>query len=358
MWLNMHKLMLCDSASNFWKLDSKAGHSALEPDNYRLIALECCLLKFMTLLVDRRLGSASEFHQWMAAEKKKPSWVGDIILVLSYLQVPVVLKPVHLADPDSIQELIAEVKVSCACTLQADINDSEKTILLKNLVTATGPVKLSDVLSYQHYLNVVMPGHCKVLTQLMTLCHTLAVNCLQWDSLWRRAIPQELRLCRFCHTEVEDDCHVMLYYITTTALTEKRGVFFSDAQRVLLGVRTAVLALPSPDLLRFLLGEKRVVGILAKYVFDVLGIFDAVECTISVADKMVKVSRAPPGLCCLSEAGCSSLGLLQNTSTLLYSTHDSNYATFTQCNTSGSDEYEGPHMYQNQCSPDMFALNL
>jgi hypothetical protein len=34
----------------------KPGRSALAPDNYRLIALECCLLKFMTLLVDRRLG--------------------------------------------------------------------------------------------------------------------------------------------------------------------------------------------------------------------------------------------------------------------------------------------------------------
>jgi len=34
----------------------KPGRSALAPDNYRLIALECCLLKFMTLLIDRRLG--------------------------------------------------------------------------------------------------------------------------------------------------------------------------------------------------------------------------------------------------------------------------------------------------------------
>lgn len=38
----------------------KPGRSPLAPDNYRLIALECCLLKFMTLLVDRRLDSASK----------------------------------------------------------------------------------------------------------------------------------------------------------------------------------------------------------------------------------------------------------------------------------------------------------
>ena len=34
----------------------KPDRLVLAPDNYRLIALECCLLKFMMLLVDRRLG--------------------------------------------------------------------------------------------------------------------------------------------------------------------------------------------------------------------------------------------------------------------------------------------------------------
>ena len=59
----------------------------------------------------------------------------------------------------------------------------------------------------------------------------------------------------------------MLYCVASPALTDKRGAFFSDAQQVL----------PPPDSLRFLLDEKRVVGVLAKYAFDVLGIFDAVE---------------------------------------------------------------------------------
>ena len=183
----------------------------------------------------------------------------------------------HLTDPDSIQDLITEVEASCATTLQADINDSEKTVLLKNRVTSTGPVKLSDVLSYRHYLDVVVPAHRKALTRLVTSCHGLAVNCLQWDSLRRRSIPREWRLCRFCHSEVEDECHAMLYCVASPALTEERGVFFSDAQQLLPGVRAAVLTLPPPDLLCFLLGEKRVAGVLAKCAFRVLRVFDAVE---------------------------------------------------------------------------------
>jgi len=61
------------------------------------------------------------------------------------------------------------------------------------------------------------------------------------------------------------------------ALTERRGVFFLDAQHIVPGVRTAVLSLPPPDSLRFLVGEEWVVGVLTKYTFDVLRIFEAVE---------------------------------------------------------------------------------
>ena len=92
------------------------------------------------------------------------SRMGDIAFVLSHLQVPVLLKPVHLANPDSIPDLIAEVKASCACALQRDINESEKAVLLKNHTSTSSPVKFSDVLRYRHYLDVVVPVHHKVLT--------------------------------------------------------------------------------------------------------------------------------------------------------------------------------------------------
>ena len=95
--------------------------------------------------------------------ERKPSRVGDIVFVLSHLPVPVVLKPVHLVNPDSIPDLITEGAL-CACALQRNINDSEKMVLLKKYISTSGPVKLSDVLRYWHYLNVIVPAHCKVLT--------------------------------------------------------------------------------------------------------------------------------------------------------------------------------------------------
>ena len=109
--------------------------------------------------------------------------MGDIAFVLSHLQVPVLLNPVHLANPNSIPDLIAEVKALCACALQRDINESDKAVLLKNRTSTSSPVKLSDVLQYQHYLDVIVPAHCKALTRLLTSCHALTVNSLRWDPL-------------------------------------------------------------------------------------------------------------------------------------------------------------------------------
>ena len=42
-------------------------------------------------------------------------------------------------------------------------------------------------------------------------------------------------------------------------------------------MQAAVLSLPPPNSLSYLVGEEQVVGVLTKYAFDVLNIFDMVE---------------------------------------------------------------------------------
>lgn len=242
----------------------------------------------------------------------KPSWVGDISFALSRLRFPVVLEPVHLTDPESVTGLIADIEVSCARALQRDINESEKTVLLKERITSPAAVNLSDVLKYRHYLDVVVPVHRKALTRLVTSCHVLAVNCFRWDPVRRKEIPRNLRLCRFCHDETEDECHAMLYCVGNGALTVRRGVFFSDAHQVVPGIRTTVLNLPPPDSLRVLVREERVVRVLASShvaapqrplsivclcwveVVFVRTLF--LKCAMAVADETVEVSGAHPGL--------------------------------------------------------------
>jgi len=69
----------------------------------------------------------------------------------------------------------------------------------------------------------------------------------------------------------------MLYCVGSVALTERRGLFFLDAQQLVPGVQAMVLRLPPPDSLCFLVGKEQVVGVLTKYAFDVLSIFNVVE---------------------------------------------------------------------------------
>ena len=230
--------------------------TGIMPISYRHIILALRYLQYLLKLPAHHYTHAAFDDACLLHVEKKPSWVGDIAFVLSHLPVPVLLKPVHLANPDSNPGLIAEVKASCVCALQSDINESEKAVLLKNRTSASSPVKLSDVLQYRHYLDVVVPVHCKALTWLLTSCHALAVNSLWWDPLRRRHVPWELRVCCFCHSQPEDECHAMLYCVGSQALTQRRGLFFSDAQEIVPGVQAAVLSLPPPDSLRYLVGEE------------------------------------------------------------------------------------------------------
>lgn len=91
------------------------------PIRYCRIILALRYLRYLLKLPAHHYARAAFDDACLLHAEKKP-WVGDIVLVLSRLQVPLVLKPVHLADPDSIPDLIAEVEVSCARALQRDIS--------------------------------------------------------------------------------------------------------------------------------------------------------------------------------------------------------------------------------------------
>ena len=176
--LFLHRLLGLHKKSMHAVLFTETG---IMPIRYRRIILVLRYLQYLLKLPAHHYAHAAFNDACLLHAEKKPSWVGDIVFVLSHLQISVMLKPVHLANPDSIMDLIADVELSCACALQKDINESEKTVLLKKRILTSCPLELSDVLKYWHYLDVAVPAHCKVLTQLVTSCHMLAVNSLWWD---------------------------------------------------------------------------------------------------------------------------------------------------------------------------------
>ena len=76
--------------------------------------------------------------------------------MLSRLQFPVELRPVHVASPESIPDLIVKVELSSAQTVQREVDKSEKVILLKRQLVNPDTLKLSEV---RDHLDAVIPAH-------------------------------------------------------------------------------------------------------------------------------------------------------------------------------------------------------
>ncbi|PBK98932.1 hypothetical protein ARMGADRAFT_920028, partial [Armillaria gallica] len=136
------------------------------------------------------------------------------------------------------------------------------------------------VASFHSYLNVPIPAHRKALVQLLTSSHTLAIEVLRWSECRRPPVPRSQCLCRFCLSEVEDVAHVLWYCDGSQSLEDLRSDF-SQTVFLLATSHFADLlksAASGFEVIHVLLGadDMKIVGALAKYVFNVFRIFSTV----------------------------------------------------------------------------------
>ena len=97
------------------------------------------------------------------------------------------------------------VEVGSDVLLQAELEKSSRRLelLLHRSVTKTRTLR--------PYLKVLIPAHRKALTRLLLSDHTLAVETLRRGERYRRRVERrDERLCRFCHSAVEDEGHALL----------------------------------------------------------------------------------------------------------------------------------------------------
>ncbi len=123
-------------------------------------------------------------------------------------------------------------------------------------------------------------AHRKALVRLLTFSHTLAVEVLRWTE---RRCPPVLRedcLCRYCHTEVEDEAHVLLDCDGIDQLQSLRSQFFRKV--FLIGSHSCSTSLRSAssgfDIIQQLINTDNadILCSFVKYVFDILRIFQCV----------------------------------------------------------------------------------
>ncbi|KAF7355918.1 Reverse transcriptase domain-containing protein [Mycena venus] len=164
--------------------------------------------------------------------------------------------------------------------LQCDIDAFERTHLLKNRLErideGEGRSRMALVTRRRrHYLDVVVPAHRKALTRLMLSDHNLSVERLRYPGRYRAAAPRHLRLCRFCRGAVEDEAHALLVCTAHDSLQPLRERFLRDIMDQIGGFDCKWSADEPYEFLRLLLSLRKITLRLAKFVADILAVYDS-----------------------------------------------------------------------------------
>ncbi|KAJ7197119.1 hypothetical protein C8J57DRAFT_988766, partial [Mycena rebaudengoi] len=104
--------------------------------------------------------------------------------------------------------------------------------------------------------------------------HNLSVERLRYPARYRQAIPRDKRLCRFCLVAVEDEVHAMLDCEAYTPLVLMRRECLTDIFGDDPALRPAYGLLTRYEFLQRMLASRKAVTRVAKYVHDVLALFD------------------------------------------------------------------------------------
>ena len=156
----------------------------------------------------------------------------------------------------------------------------QKTHLLRNRLEF---VEESETLMLvtrrrRHYLTMVtIPAHRIALTRLLLSDHNLSVERLRYRTRYRLPVPRHERLCRFCRAAVEDEAHALLGCDAHPPLVALRETFLTDAFKHDRSLEGAYMMRAPDDFLRCLVASRKAVRQVAKYVFDVLTLFDSFE---------------------------------------------------------------------------------
>lgn len=131
---------------------------------------------------------------------------------------------------------------------------------------------------FRLYLSITSPEQRKALAGLLLADPHLAEAQLRYmDGRGRREkTPYEWRLCRFCMTDVEDTLHALFAYSGSPELRATRAMFWIKCGSSSEPIGAIRFRAPK-DILQYMLASKRLVPILAEYLFDVLRVFEKTD---------------------------------------------------------------------------------
>ncbi|KAJ7495278.1 hypothetical protein FB451DRAFT_1020108 [Mycena latifolia] len=112
------------------------------------------------------------------------------------------------------------------------------------------------------------------MTGLLLGDHNLSVERLRYPARYRDTVPREHRLCRFCRAAVEDEVHALFDCGADFRLVDLRTVFLDSLLDCDQAAHATWASLPSYEFMIRLVSLRKAVQLFAKYIFQVLNIFD------------------------------------------------------------------------------------
>ncbi|KAJ7228551.1 hypothetical protein GGX14DRAFT_613504 [Mycena pura] len=275
----LRRLLGLNSSSLLSILYTETGHTPI-----KIRRLLCALSRLRYLLTlplsEDRIVRDALLDSFSLYRNGKASCIGDICFVLRRLPTPIYVTEDELSNDDSVKAIMERVEKVLDADLQYDIDTFDRTHLLKNRVEhideGEGRSRMGLVTRRRrHYLDVVIPAHRKAITRLMLSDHNLSVERLRYPGRYRTAAPRHLRLCRFCRSAVEDEVHALLVCTAHDSLQPLRERFLRDIMDQAGGFDRKWSADKPYDFLRLLLSMRKITQRLAKFVADMLAVYDS-----------------------------------------------------------------------------------
>ncbi|KAJ7230972.1 hypothetical protein B0H12DRAFT_219425 [Mycena haematopus] len=273
----IRRLLGINSRSMLAVLFSETG---LMPIRMRRLLLALARLRYMVQLGPNRRVRWALLDSVDLFAAGKASWAGDLAIMLRCLPTPIRITPADFLCLQAIEAIAKRVEEVVDADIQFDIDGLQKTHLLRGRMEVIEETGAHAVVTRRkrHYLTMVpIPAHRIALTRLLLSDHNLSVERLRYASRTRRVVPREERLCRFCRAAVEDEVHALLDCKGYLPLVQMRESALADMFSGDPPLRNAYRRLRAYEFLQAMVASRRAIRRVAKFVCDVLLVFDTFE---------------------------------------------------------------------------------
>ncbi|KZV90728.1 hypothetical protein EXIGLDRAFT_573704, partial [Exidia glandulosa HHB12029] len=245
--------------------------SGLVPLKFRRLELALRFLDYLRLWPRSSYASAAYHDAVELSKTGHKGWLMDIVYVAQALGLKLQLRDLWDLDAKGVELLQWRLQHGLKSTLDEAIATGHKTYLLRGRLEpqSNGTLK-HETICLRHYLHVPTLAHRRSLTRILFGCHLLAVERLAWSERYRREVPHDERLCRFCRRAVESPEHAMFRCVDSPELLVARTKYLASIYTTRPEIRRAAAYQDAAEYLRLLISDKETISLTAAFAHEVL----------------------------------------------------------------------------------------